>query len=294
MIHPGVLIALMILIAQAGQAEIIHREKSLYRNIVVTEVDQRRCLLFTVRRANKRQSCMYLNDPDELVFSYTKMIFAGLLMNPDPSRVLVVGLGGGSIPLTLRKLFPKANIDIVEIDEKVNKVAREFFYFETDQNMKVFISDARIFIKRAGLNKRKYDFIILDAFSGDYIPEHLLTVEFLQEVKAILSEDGVLAANTFFTSQLYDHESETYRAAFGSFVNLQMPGSGNRMILWRKNIPDQKILQQNAISLDADLSRFGVEAATFPPYMTQERNWDTTKRILTDQYSPANLLRGDS
>ena len=55
---------------------------------------------------------------------------------------------------------------------------------------------------------------MLDAFDGEYIPEHLMTVEFL-EMRDLLSDDGVLVANTFASSKLYDYESATYAEAFG-------------------------------------------------------------------------------
>ena len=55
-----------------------------------------------------------------------------------------------------------------------------------------------------------HDLILLDAFTADYIPEHLMTAEYLAETRALLTEDGVIAANTFGISDLYDHESTTY------------------------------------------------------------------------------------
>ena len=116
--------------------------------------------------------------------------------------------------------FPQAQIDVIEIDDAVVKVAKEYFQFNESQNMRVFVGDGRPFIKRAGLRGEKYDYIVLDAFSGDYIPEHMLTREFLEEVKAIMTDESVLVANTFSTSRLYDHESVTYQRASMSFTIL--------------------------------------------------------------------------
>ncbi len=194
--------------------ETIHEERSKYRDITVTQVRDRRCLLFNVHRGDRNQTCILIDDPDRLVFDYTRMTFAGLLLQPKPERILIIGLGGGSIPLTFSDLFPNSRIDIVEIDEAVVDVAKEFFFFRETENMKVFVDDGRPFIKRAGIRNETYDYIVLDAFSGDYIPEHMLTLEFLEEVKRILSQTGVLVANTFSTSRLYDHESVTYQRAF--------------------------------------------------------------------------------
>ena len=46
------------------EAKVIHKERSLYRNIMVTEENGERCLLFTVKkRAKSRQSCQDLSNP---------------------------------------------------------------------------------------------------------------------------------------------------------------------------------------------------------------------------------------
>ncbi|MDZ7685664.1 MAG: hypothetical protein U5O39_12160 [Gammaproteobacteria bacterium] len=70
------------------------------------------------------QTCMDLREPKRLVFPYVRMTLAGLLVEPEPERILMLGLGGGSIPMTLAELYPEAKIDTVEIDEAVYRVAR--------------------------------------------------------------------------------------------------------------------------------------------------------------------------
>ena len=135
------------------------------------------------------------------------------------------------------------------------------------------------------------NFIVLDAFTGEYIPEHMLTQEFLEEVKQVMTPDGVLISNTFSTSNLYAHESETYRAVFGEFFNLKMSGSGNRVIIaQQKALPDQGQLKVNAQPLYEPLKPYGVEILEFPARMGTRPDWDQTRRVLTDQFSPANLL----
>lgn len=272
----------------------IHREKSLYRNIVVKEVNNRRCLVFTVKRGDRQQTCMDLRDPKRLVFPYVRMTLGGLLVNPDPKRVLVIGLGGGSIPLVLAEMFPQAHIDVVEIDEAVVKVANRYFNFAETDKLKVHVADARVFTKRAALRKLSYDLIILDAFTGDYIPEHLMTLEYLQETKAILSEPGVLIANTFSTSDLYDHESVTYHEVMGDYFNFKMHGTGNRVIIASTEpLPSDFVLRSRAKKFSATLQNYGVDVEAYPKFMERRPDWDATKRPLTDQYSPANLLQAD-
>ncbi|MEJ6591109.1 MAG: fused MFS/spermidine synthase, partial [SAR86 cluster bacterium] len=171
---------------------------------------------------------------------------------------------------------------------------RQYFNFAESAHLKVKVSDARVFIKRALLQDRTYDLIILDAFTGDYIPEHLMTQEFLQESRDLLSADGVLVANTFSTSVLYDHESETYQAVFGDYLNFKLPISGNRVIIaGRQGLPSDFVIKSQASRLVESLRPYGIDPRTFPANMSREKDWDRTRRLLTDQYSPANLLRGD-
>ena len=271
--------------------ETIHEERSKYRDITVTQVRDRRCLLFNVHRGDRNQTCMMMDDRNLLVFDYTRMSFAGLLLKPDPQRILIIGLGGGSIPMTFSDLLPDAQIDVVEIDEAVVKVAREFFFFSETDNMKVTVDDGRPFIKRAGIRNQSYDYIILDAFSGDYIPEHMLTLEFLEEVKRIMSPDGVLIANTFSTSRLYDHESVTYQRVFNEFFNFKLPTSGNRIIIAQLDtLPPRGELVTEAQRIAARMEKYGVPLLDYPRRLSTRVDWDMSRRILTDQYSPGNLL----
>lgn len=270
----------------------IHKEKSLYRNIVVREEGNRRCLVFAVKRGDRNQTCMNLDNPKRLVFPYVRMTFAGLLVHPNPSRILIIGLGGGSMPMTLAELFPEATIDVVEIDEAVLRVAEEYFNFQETENVRVVVKDARVHVKRSIVEGTSYDFIVLDAFTGDYIPEHLMTQEFFEEVKTILEDDGVLVSNTFSTSDLYDHESETYKAVYGSFINFKMPITGNRVVIAsKKPLPSPDELHRRALAFEDTLAPYNIEITNFPRYMSRGQDWDHHKRPLTDQYSPANLLR---
>jgi len=276
-----------------AQSEEIHRERSQYSDIIVTESDGRRCMRFDVRRfGNLNQSCYLLNDPRRLVFDYTQMSFAGLLVNPSPERILIAGLGGGSIPSVLDEVFPEAQIDVVEVDPAVIRVAEEYFGFEPVDNVRVHAADARVFIRRASLRGEEYDYVVLDAFGGEYIPEHLMTREFLQEVKQIMTDDAVLVANTFSSSELYDHESVTYEDVFGTFFNFRRAGTGNRIIVATPGeLPSRGDLRQPARELHDRLQPYGVTLLEYPSRMSTRPDWDTEARVLTDQFSPVNLLR---
>ena len=276
----------------AADARVIHKERSLYSTIVVDQQGSMLCLQFSARRDQRNQTCMDKRRPREMVFAYTRMMMASLLLNPNPERILVLGLGGGTLPLALDEMLPNVRIDTVEIDPAVVRVAREYFGFAPSERVQVFAQDGRVFVKRALQQGERYDLIMLDAFTGEYIPEHLMTEEFLQEVRQLLSEDGVLAANTFSISDLYDHESVTYQAVFETFFNMKPTDSGNRVVLARRDaLPSREVLEERARALRPALARYGVNVDEMLDLLTTERDWNTEARVLTDQYAPANLLR---
>ncbi len=290
-----VALALAIALSAASNTEagLIHQETSLYQNILVNENGTVRCMQFTVRKDARNQSCVDLRAPRRMVFMYTRMLFAALLLDPTPQRVLIVGLGGGTLPTALAQLYPQARIDVVEIDPAVRRVAERYFDFAPGANMRVFEQDARVWGKRAAAASDRYDLIILDAFNGDYIPEHLMTREYLLETRELLADGGVIASNTFAISELYQNESVTYADVFGTYFNFKSPDTSNRIIIARRGpLPDQEALAHAAAQLVTPLRPYDVPIDTYPAQLDTKPDWDTHARVLTDQYSPANLLKG--
>lgn len=267
---------------------LVHQEKSLYRDIYVAEANGERCMYFRLRGNPGKQSCIDLAQPDRLVSEYARLMMAGLYAQPAPKRILMIGLGGGVLPMVLQKVLPEAEIDIVEIDPAVVRVAGSHFNFRPGPRTRVHEIDGRVFVKGQLAAGTQYDLILLDAYEEDYIPEHLLTVEFLREVAGLLAPGGAVTANTWSSSGLYDHESATYEAAFGHFLNFK---SRNRIIVAgpAASLPRERI-DANAAAWDARLRPFGVESRNVLATLRSDRDWDQAATVLTDQYSPSNIL----
>ncbi len=97
-------------------------------------------------------------------------------------------------------------------------------------------------------------------------------------------------ANTFSSSRLYDSESATYAAVFGDFLNLRKRFSNRIIVAGKNGLPSTQTLQTNITSIDADLARFDIDLKQILS-LDRGKDWHQKARILTDQYSPANLLR---
>ena len=274
--------------ASADNMKLLHSERSLYREVLVYETGGVRCICFTRFCRIGRQTCQDVQHPDRIVMNYPQMMLGSLFVKPEPKSVLIIGLGGGTIPRALHELVPQARIDVVEIDPAVVKVARRYFDLGNNSALNVIEADGRVQVKKALREQKSYDLIMLDAFDHEYIPEHLLTQEFLQEVRALLAPGGVLAANTFSSSRLYDHESTTYASVFPEFFNLK---KDNRVIIAANGpLPNAQQLQANSERFEQAFDSFGISASQLLPLFSRKQDWQRNARVLTDQYSPANLL----
>ena len=277
-------------VAPATTQRLIHSEKSLYREVLVYEDGDTRCLCFTKLCAIGRQTCIDLKRPDRLVFEYTQMMLGALFLKPEPHSILIIGLGGGTLPRTLERLLPGADIDVVEIDPSVVGVAQQYFGFRPDERVHLTVQDGRAYVRQSLRGSKRYELIMLDAYEHQYIPEHMLTREFLTEVRSLLVPGGIVAANTFSSSRLYQNESVTYSSVFGAFYNLR---SGNRVILGSNSaLPSIDEATRNSRRFATAFEPYGFTAQSVLARFSMRPDWDPGARILTDQYSPSNLLNG--
>lgn len=209
--------------------QILYRTNSFFNQIIVEEdAEGLRYLLFSENGA--QQSVRRPGDSSALVLPYSRSMMVGLACVENPRRILVVGLGGASIPGFLHQRYPKARIDCVEIDPAVIDVAKRFFGFREDHRLRAFAADGRKFIEET---PHRYDLIFLDAYGDDFIPPSLTTREFLSAVRRALSRRGILLANVWsrFSNPQYDSMLATYRTVFTQLYLFNVPNRGNIIFL---------------------------------------------------------------
>lgn len=221
--------ALCLCTAAAAGERLLLEKKSPYNTILVTE-DDRGMRILRFEKDGARQSVVKLGDPDHLELPYTRAIPVAFVFVEKPQNVLVVGLGGGTIPGFLRKRFPDMRIDVVEIDPGVAEVARSHFGFREDARMHAYVADGRHFIERAG---RLYDIIFLDAYGIDSVPYQLATREFLVGVSRALTPRGVVISNIWGreSNPLYDSMVRTYQAVYDEVYTVDVHGANNKIVV---------------------------------------------------------------
>jgi spermidine synthase len=232
------------------------------------------------------QGVVSLEDPEKLVFEYTRLAFVSLaFLARAPQRALFIGLGSGAMPKYLRKCYPATEIDIVEIDPDMVNIAKRFFDFREDERTKVFITDGRDFIWG---RTDKYDMIFLDAYKGGDIPCHLTTFEFLRGVKDRLKRGGVAVSNILSPreNKLFHPMAATYNKVFSHVHVFKGRESCNFIFVSAKDAvfkDTDKILKRaekicSSGGFDIDLSHL-ILAHWYPA------KYEASARILADKQS---------
>ncbi len=192
----------------AGGFRIVYEADSVYHHIIVAEDDSARYLRFD----RSFQSGMYLNNPFESPFLYAAYAHLGLIFQPQANRVLMIGLGGGSVQKRFRRDYKDMSIDVAELDPAVVDVAKRYFAVQEDERLRITVQDGRLFLRRT---QQRYDMIILDAYFADSIPFHLATTEFVQLAKSRLAPGGVIVSNIIGAQE--GPRSALFRAMYRTF-----------------------------------------------------------------------------
>lgn len=158
------------------------------------------------------QTAIIVDEPLRLVHEYNQLLLCAMAAASNPQRVLAVGLGGGALPRFLRLHFPWVEVDVVEIDPAVVDATQRYFGVSPDDKLQIHVDDVSVFLKRT---QNTWDVILLDAYRGDEVPEHLTSPEFLQLARSRLSPGGALASNLWGPpSEQFETLLASHNAAF--------------------------------------------------------------------------------
>ncbi len=255
-----ILITSLVFIKNSNYSKILIKEESDFGPVWVFEKNNQRCITFIKPPTPIVQSCTLIKTPKIVLHGYVKLFLSTLFFNDNPQRILIIGLGGASVHNALNILLSRTQIDTVEINPVLPKIVEQYFGYKEDSHNKIFIEDGAIFAKNSAADL--YDIILIDAFNVDYIPPQLLTDQFMQDIKKMLTPHGVVAINTFDTSSVHELESDLFKRNFGKYYNLvlnrsrlmiagknylpDLPSIGAKSILWRYRFVEIGV-DQNAI-----------------------------------------------
>lgn len=148
---------------------------------------------------NGCESATYVDEDKkyELVVPYTKYYDLMYKANIDIKDALMIGGGGYSYPKYCVSHHPETAMDVVEIDEQITELAKEYFYLDDtlrdfNDRLNIINEDGKVFINTTD---RKYDAVLNDAFTGTTPAESLTTLETVERIHDILNPGGVYLSN---------------------------------------------------------------------------------------------------
>lgn len=239
----------------APLGDLEHEEVSSFSRIRIRRNGDVRALTFVRDNGQEAvQSRINLASPHTLMSPYARSMFASYLYQPQPRRVLIVGLGGGAMVRFLTHHEPQATIDAVEIDPVVVRLAGDYFGVRTGGNVRVHTADAVKFVEST---TERYDLILMDAFlrpSDDTdttgVPKGLKTLEFLGRLKRALAPGGVVAFNVNEHDTMAD-DVAAVKAAFGNVAVYRSPPSDNKVVIATEGaMPTDDELRARVAALD--------------------------------------------
>jgi spermidine synthase len=169
--------------------KILYSKRSSYNDIIVTENGSRRTL-WSPR--DVKQTELNMKNPHLPNLEYARDMLMFLAFVPDAGMVAVLGLGGGSIPLAVINMHRECFVDVIEIDEEMIHVAREFFGLPMSPFLNLVLDDAGNFIKTC---KTQYDAIIMDTYIGRTFIDKASRNDFFYQAALHLAKRGVLTVN---------------------------------------------------------------------------------------------------
>lgn len=166
-------------------------------------------------------------------------------------NLVIIGLAGGTIAHQYTAVYGDIPIDGIEIDPAIVEASRQYLGM-TMPNLNVIIQDGRYAFNR--MDKR-YSVVGIDAYRVPYVPWHLTTVEFFKEIRAKLTDDGVVVINVGRTPtdrRLVDAMANTMLHVFPTVHAMDVPNSLNTILVATRQPTEAANLSENLALLNQE------------------------------------------
>lgn len=261
--------------------------QSAYKHIHITpgtDANTGRATRLITTEPRLIQSGMFLDNPTELLFDYTKFYHLSKHLSPTLERALMLGGAGYSYPKSFLDTFPNATIDVVEIDPTMTDVARQYFALPDTPRLTIIHEDGRIFLNRTN---ETYNVIYGDAFGSFHsIPHHLTTKEAAQATYDALDKNGVVLVNIISALEggraaFMEAEYHTYKEVFPHVYIFQI----------KKNVNTTQAQNLMLVALKSPTPLPSTSTDTeFQHYLSHlwTKPIPKTYPILTDEHAPVD------
>ena len=196
------------------------------------------------------QSVMLRHAPNKLMLGYTRAMMSFLLLHPAPSRISIIGLGGGSLAKYCYHHLPNTKVVAIEIDPSVIALRDAFLIPPDDGRFEVICADGVEYVKG---QEARPDVILVDGFLACGMPAQLGTAEFYADCRARLADHGVLVTNFLESDQDVPFYLDEIRSVFGGSFSIWLSEDGGNytLLAWKGKLPPLNALLTRAQSLEA-------------------------------------------
>lgn len=238
---------------------VVHQAQSDDGVIEVVDLGDTRSLHFGTF---PRQSSMSLRTPHTLELSYTEAMMACLILNPQPEKILVVGLGGGSLVKFLLYHFPDCQIDVIEYRQDVIDVAQTYFSVPSDDpRLTIHHGDGYLFVQeRYYQGESNYDLLLVDAYDHIGMAASVGVQAFFDACAGILSSEGVMSINLWGSEHaLFNQTMARINQSFeGRTMILPVKNKGNVIGLATMRPANNAALKKRQASVELQELQFNI------------------------------------
>jgi len=251
------------------------RQASSSPGIEISELDGVRALHIDSATV---QSAMRVSAPYDLELNYSRGIMTFLLFGQKVREVLVIGLGGGSIPKFIHHYLPEMRMRVVDINPEVIDIARSHFMLpDDDDRLQVVEGDGAEYLPA---HPASADLLILDVFDGHGIPPELYSQAFFDTSAEALKTDGILAVNLWGSDKNFDIYLQRIEQSFGQRVLVLPTGRpGNIVVFGFRRAPADlrwTTLRERAKAMSSD---YGIDFLEFVERL-RDNNPNTSNRLI--------------
>ena len=208
------------------------------------------------------QSSMRIARPNDLELAYTRSMMAFLLFRENPARVLMIGLGGGSLAKFVYHRMPGAITEVIEISPQVVAIARRLFGVPAaDERLTVRVCDGAEFVAREG---PPFGVILVDGYDGESQVAELSSRAFYQDCGRRLEPGGVLVVNLWGSDRRFNEYLQRIEAAYpAGTLCLPADKPGNVIVLAFRDRPPNPRWDELERRAGELTKRYGLEFGKF-------------------------------
>ncbi len=229
-VDPGTLVRVLEPTAAASAVLCQRLVAGTYDKPFLVEDGKHRAMCFTID--GSVQSEMRIDDPDALVNDYTREMMGFLLFHPEPRRVLMIGLGGGSLVKFCNRYLPATHVTALEIDANVIALRSHFNIPPDGTDLQVIHGDGARYVADLADAGQYPDVLLVDAYDRNGISPSIAEYEFLEHSRRILPDGGVFVMNLAAHETASSIQMERIRHVFGEPVIPVTVGWGGNMVVF--------------------------------------------------------------